>query len=338
MVGLEPTKIKHPATTLSDKQLSILKTSKNSTNIVHKGGFEYLAKYCNLNHKPRALRVVDIGAHGSGVGHNEFVGDSMQCYALVLLYIATKDERYAEKAISIQQTWQTTLTDFKGSNAPLEMAWGATCVIRSMELLKYLYPKWNAQFARDFNRYIDTFVEPTLKTRYNEIQKWNNNWILTIQEALMQLALFRNDVVEFNRLVQDHIQQLSRCINKNIGSCTETCRDLIHSQFQIASVIQIAEMCWHQSINIYDCHDQCLKKCMEYHSAILNGELPPGTSKEQMKDVWFMPSAWEIGYNHYVGRQKQVLPQTLRLLRTKTNRPEKASFNWGPSWMFFESL
>jgi hypothetical protein len=331
-------KILHPATTLTRKQLSILQGSKVSNNVVHKDGFATLAKYCNLHYMPRAMPIVDIGAHGSGAGHDEFVGDAMQCYALVLLYIATKDERYVVTALNIQGQWQKTLKEFKGSNAPLEMAWGSTCIVRAHELLKYQYPKWSQQIETKFNEYIDKFVIPTLRGRYTEVQKWNNNWILTIQEALIQVALFRNNVSEFNDIVEQYCKQLTKCIDLKEGSCTETYRDLIHSQFQIASMIQIAEMCWHQGIDIYNHGGECLPKCMEFHASILNGNIPTGKTKEQLKDVWFMPSAWEVGYNHFSNRLKRQLPQTLTLLNTKNNRPEKCSFNWGPSWMFFNSF
>lgn len=338
MVGLsKPTMIKHPATTLSTKQSLILQNAKGSNIDIYKKGFEILAKYCNLNYKPRSLPIVDIGAYGSGSGHDEFVGDAMQCYNLILLYLATKDERYAVTALKIQETWQNTLKEFKGSNAPLEMAWGATCIVRGFELLKHMYPKWNKIIEEKFNQYIELFILPTLKGRYNEVAKWNNNWILTIQEALIQVALFRNDIDEFYRLVHEYMQKVQCCINKNDGSCTETCRDLIHSQFQIASAIQIAEMCWHQGIDVYSFNEECLKKCMEYHASILNGIVPIGRKKEELKDVWFMPSAWEVGYNHYAVRKQQKLPHTLQLLNTKNNRPEKVSFNWGPSWMFYNS-
>jgi hypothetical protein len=329
--------VNHPATTLSKKQIDILRSSKTSSNAVHQNGFTMLAKYCNLNYKPRALSIVDIGPHGSGQGHDEFVGDAMQCYALVLLYIATKDERYAVTAIKIQETWQTILKDFKGSNAPLEMAWGSICIVRAIELLKNIYPKWSMEIESRFNKYLDMFVLPTLKCRYNEIQKWSNNWILTIQEALLQIALFRNDVQEVTRIIKEYIGQLPRCIMTVDGSCTETNRDIIHSQFQIASAIQIAEMCWHQGVDVYSCHGDCLMKCMEFHASIINGNVPVGRKKEDFKDVWFMPSAWEVGYNHYSNRRNKLLPNTLCMLNTKNNRPEKASFNWGPSWMFFQS-
>jgi hypothetical protein len=337
MVGLnKPTKIVHPATTLSQKQIAVMKNSKLSTIDVYRNGFVTLAKYCNIHYQNRALPVVDIGAHGSGVGHDEFIGDAMQFYALVLLYIATKDDRYANTAIGILGAWQNTLREFKGSNAPLEMAWGATCFVRGCELLKHLFSKWNKTNEQSFGKFLDKFVIPVLKFRYEEIKRWNNNWILTIQEALIQIALYRDDIDELNRLIEEHLKAMTICI-KHDGSCTETCRDIIHSQFQIASMIQVAEMCWHQGVDVYSSYNDCLRTCMEYHASILNGEVPSGRKKEELKDVWFMPSAWEIGYNHYVKRKKQLMSSTSRLLNSKTNRPEKASFNWGPSWMFYES-
>jgi hypothetical protein len=79
---------------------------------------------------------------------------------------------------------------------------------------------------------------------------------------------------------------------------------------------------------------------MEYHACILNGGCPPNVKREQLKDVWFMPSTWELGYNHFVNRRKMSLPHTKQLLekeKPKLNRPEMMSFNWGPGWLHYNS-
>jgi hypothetical protein len=339
MSGGKPTTpcFKHPATTLGKNQLEILKRSSHSTELSHKKGFETLEKYCKLDYTPRSLVCIDIGPNGSGKGHNEFTGDTMQIYALTLLFIATGDKRYANKAIKIQEAWQQQCKEFKGSNAPLEIAWGATCIVRACELLKYMYVGWTVDFERQLNRFIDTIIMPNLLNRYFEIKRWNNNWILTIQEALMQIALFRDDKNEFHRIIKEFKESLSQCVPHAEGMCTETKRDLIHSQFQIGSMIQIAEMAWHQGEDIYVSHNDCIHRCMEYHANILNGNTPLNVKQNELQQVWFMPSSWEIGHNHFTNRRKKDMPNTLRLLQTKTNRPEKASFNWGPSWMFYSS-
>jgi hypothetical protein len=327
----------HPATTLGKKQLDILTKSCQAQEIIHKQGFEWLKNYCKLNDMPQALASVDIGAHGSGQGHAEFTGDAMRIHALALCYVATKDNKYAELALKIQDAWNITCKEFKGSNAPLEIAWGATCIVRGCELLKYNYAGWKIEFEQRLNQFIDKICLPNLINRYNEIKRWNNNWILTIQEALLQIALFRNDTVEFQRVINEFKTSLPCCVSSPEGMCTETKRDLIHTQFQIGSMIQIAEMAWHQGFDIYQTANNCIQKCMEYHANILNGNLPSNFKKEDIQQVWFMPSAWEVGYNHFSNRLKISMPQTDKLLKTKNNRPEKNSFNWGPSWMFYSS-
>lgn len=339
MSGGKPTtlKFKHPATCFGKNQLDILRKSPQSTEPLHKQGFEMTQKYCKLDYTPRSLVCVNIGPHGVGQGHDEFTGDAMQVYALAICFVATRDKRYADVAIKIQEDWQQKCKEFKGSNAPLEVAWGATCIVRACELLKYTYDGWKQDFEQRFNKFIDTIFMPNLLNRYTEIKRWNNNWILTMQEALMQIALFRDDRSEFQRILNEFRDTLPKCVPCTQGMCTETKRDLIHSQFQIGSMIQIAEMAWHQGENVYNIHDNCIRKCMEYHASILNGVIPSNVKQNELQQVWFMPSAWEVGYNHFANRQKVNMPHTLRLLQTKKNRPEKASFNWGPSWMFYAS-
>jgi hypothetical protein len=181
-----------------------------------------------------------------------------------------------------------------------------------------------------------------LLNRYSEIQRWNNNWILTIQEALLQIYLYQNEVTKANAIIQGFKTSLSKCLVDDTGLCTETTRDLIHAQFQIGSMLQIAEMCWHQGASgIYNIFSNRIMKCLEYHASILNGIVPPNVKKEQLKEVWFMPSSWEVGYNHYVNRCKLSLPHTKNLLEKETpkvNRPELMSFNWGPGWLHFNSF
>lgn len=327
--------LKHPAVTMGTPQFEILASSSKSSVPAHKKGFEKLNEYARVNYKPNALTIVDIGPFGAGKGHDEFTGDAMQIYALVLMYLATKNMRYAEHALVIQDAWNMTCHFFRGSNAPLEVAWGAACMVRAFELLKYTYPLWCSGFERRFNRLIDKIFLPNLRNRYNEIKRWNNNWILSMLEALMQIALFRDDRSEYLRLIEEYKGVLPSCVPNQSGKSTETTRDLIHAQFQIGSIIQIAEMAWQQGIDLYAFHDNCVRRTMEYHADILLGGVPPDVRKEQLSQVWFMPSAWETGLNHYVGRRKTNMPKTGALLSKK--RPEAASFNWGPPWMFYMS-
>lgn len=329
--------IKHPATTLGKIQISNLKKSSQQDSKTQQqlnAGFALLRSYCKDNFVPRPLCIVDIGAHGSGKGHDEFVGDSMQTYAQTLMFLATGNKKYAEIALMIMDAWYCGCVVFRGSNAPLEIAWGSACMIRSCELLKYTYSGWTVSFEKRINKLIDTLFLPNLRQRYEEIRRWKNNWILSITEALIQIALFRNDRKEFFRLIEEYKKHVVECVPNQSGKSTETTRDLIHAQFQIGSIVQICEMAWQQGItDLYSFNDEIVKKTMEYHASILLGNVPSDVKKEELKDVWFMPCSWEMGYNHFWNRQKTPMSFSKELLQKK--RPETASFNWGPSWMFY---
>lgn len=335
--------ITHPATTLSIQQIKKMSLIPSNSNIdeVHKKGFLLLQKDTNVYHKCRVIPDIDIAAYGKGKGHDEFTGDAMQILNLSLMFLCTADSKYAEKAMTLQDEWNTTCKSFKGSNAPLECAWGSTCMLRSIELLKYSYQNYvnNKGFEDRFKVFLNNIIIPNLTYRYNEIKKWNNNWILTIQEALLQYYLYINDIPNVNKIINEFKDAIKKCITHDCGRCSETTRDLIHSQFQLGSIVQIAEMCWNQGVNIYNVHNNIIYKCLEYHANILNGSIPEGMKKEELKDVWFMPSVWDIAYNHYVKREKinGGMPHTDKLLRTKTNRPEKLTFNWGPAWIHYNS-
>ena len=340
MNNFKLSQVKHPATTLGQPQLQNLKSSKTNTNLVLKAGFDLLSREAKLDHKSRALTRVDIGPYGVGIGHDEFTGDSMQIYNLALMFIATNDHRYMKKAIELQDDWSKKCQSFKGSNAPLECAWGATIMIRAVELLKYNKPvnvPWDTEFEKRFKTFIQSIILPNLLSRYNEITKWNNNWILTIQEALLQYYLYIDDAVNANRIIEDFQTAVMKCVPHECGMCTETKRDLIHTQFQLGSIVQVIEMCYHQGIDMYKIHSNRLHKCMEYHASILNGSLPSPLKKEELKDVWFMPCVWEIGHNQFTYRKPESstssMPETIKLLNNKKNRPEKLTFNWGPAWI-----
>lgn len=310
--------IKHPSGILGDKQFKAM--SKEDGDVVLKGNCLY--------DKPRVIADVNIGPYGSGNGHDEFTGDCIQAYIRALIWVASKKEESALKSREFILAWCRGCRSFKGDNAPLECAWGAPLLLRSVEILKHMWKKWDSTDDRLFNDFLDRIIRPNLTQRYVEVKKWKNNWIFSIIEALIQLYMYRDQIHEVNKYITEYKDLLKVCIIP-CGCNTENKRDMIHCQFQLASQIQIAEMLWHQGVDIYT---PLLSTSIEYQARILNGEVPCELRKEDIKDNWFMPSSWEIGYNHYVNRKKHSMPHTSKLLTSK--RPEaKLSFNWGPGFL-----
>ncbi len=314
-------KITRPGTILGKKQLESL---HKSTSGIAKLQAETLKwKGC------RVIKCMDIGPHGAGVGHDEFTSDAMQSYRFVLLFLATANNVYAVKAAEIIYAWAVGCESIINSNAPLEVAWSATCFVRSAELLKYTWTGWTAGFEASLHKFLKSVCLPALRGRYKEIEKWKNNWILTIIECLLQIAIFQGDVKELNRLVGEYKRISPTTFVGALGQNTETTRDLIHAQFQLGSHVQICEMLFHQGCDLYD---ERLKKSVEYHASILMNKVPVDLSRDKLRDVWFMPSAWDIAYNNYVNRKKCVLVDTRKLLEAPKRRPEGMAFNWGPGW------
>lgn len=323
--------LKHPGTVLGEKQYAFLKTCKDAA---------VLKQLQNATSKwnvkgVRALMCVNIGPHGSGSGHEEFTGDAMQCYRFVLLWLLGAQVDGATYAANILKSWCTVCTKFEGANAPLECAWGSAALVRSAEILKYKWSGWTSLHEAQIHTFLDKIVLPNLKNRYKEIYLWKNNWILTILEALIQIAIFKNNVADFKWALSEYRKIAPLTFTTPFtGRNTEITRDLIHAQFQLDSHIQIAEMCFHQGIK--DLYNDKLRSSMEYTAAILTGggkHKPTDLSEKEcatLNMIWVMPGAWEIGYNHYANRQKVAMPHTAKLVAPR--HPEDMSFNWGPGW------
>ena len=313
--------LSHPGTVLGSTQYA------NITK--HPQAVEKMKAECQAWPGCRCIANVDIGPYGVGVGHKEFTGDCTQSYKFVLLWLATGDNSYALKAADIIKSWSSTCQTFVGGNAPLEIAWGSV-LVRSAEILKHKWPGWKESgVEKVFNSFIDNIILPNLTGRYKEIYKWNNNWILTIFEALMQVYIYKDDKEKFLWTIEQYKQVAPKTFVGETGKNSEIERDIIHASFQLLSHIDICEMAYHQGIVLYS---DLIRKSCEYIATIINGKIPPEITKEKIKDPWYMPANWEIAINHYVGRMKMQMPESIAMLENKKRRPESSTFCWGCGW------
>lgn len=314
-------KFTHPGTLIDPKRLP--QFSKVS---VHPKAILQLQRRVSSSYEPRALPVVSIGAYGTGQGHKEICGDGEMCYYYTIAYLYFGDVKHAETASKILERWSTVNTKFEGSNAPLEASWGVGAMIRCAELLRYTYTNWKASGVQDkFEKWISSIVYPLLCQRIT----WTNNWSLTMAEARMQLAIYRNDKDEFERMVSEYKRVFNiYVIPYKTGQCLETKRDIVHSCFGIGSMINICEMAWHQGVDLYNAE---LMACIEYHARIINGEVPSDLQANEIKENRFQCIGWEIGLQHFKTIKKWSMPHTEKLLTQY--RPEKACFCWGLSTM-----
>ncbi|NDC96277.1 hypothetical protein EB077_13305, partial [bacterium] len=233
-----------PATTLGPVELQRLRNVTKATDPVLKAGFADLTKKARLDYKPGGLETVDIGPYGTGIGHQVWMDDTMQVWCHALMYVATQRTSHLDKALEITMDWVNKCKVFKGSNAPLEMAWGGTLLVRSICLLSTAVPR---QVTTKFNKFLDDIVLPTLNERYNEIYKWKNNWILTIIECNIQICLYTNKTDSITKYVTDFQNTVAASVDPVTGLNTDSLRgDPYHFCFALGSQMQILEMLKHQ--------------------------------------------------------------------------------------------
>lgn len=329
----------HPGTILGKNQLRLLHTQTTGLNALK----VQIAKYEATTGTSGAhvIQNVDIGRNGSGVGHAEWTRDAIACYQYVLLFLASNDVKWGLKAITIIKAWIEGCKVFTGANAPLEAAWGIIPIVRSAELLKWHSLKtsvgWGQKIEASLNKFIETLMLPNLRgKRYNEVNLYNNNWSVTVLEAIIQIAIFRDKLADFDWAVREYRKLSPRTYLGSIGQNTDSYRDDYHGLFTMSSHIQIAEMCWHQGVK--DLYTDILYKSVEFHAGLFNMHIP------NAKDVigilppykWPMPCVWEVAYNHYVNLKKKSMPETLLVL--KKRRPELSSLCWGPGLTHYNTL
>jgi hypothetical protein len=98
------------------------------------------------------------------------------------------------------------------------------------------------------------------------------------------------------------------------GVAQETCRDLGHTQYGIASTMFIAETAFIQGVDLYKDESRRLTAALEFHAQFLNGApVPAWLCGGKLNSVTPYPT-WEIGFNHYANRLGMPLPQAKMLV------------------------
>lgn len=318
------TKINHPATLIHPSNVLKLKSTPNNLKT-------FITNQALLFVKPQAIPVVNIGFNGIGQGHQEFTGDGKYCYANVLAYLVTGDDRYAKNCMSILENWCTVCKEFKGANAPLEAAWGVAAMARSCELLKYTYPKWSGSLESRWITWVKRLLLPHLRGETEKYKlNWGffNNWHTSITEARLQFGLLCDDLIEVN-WCKDRYKDIFNSYVQEDGVTGETLRDSDHCSFGLAGMIHICELFSHQNIDVYSLRNNLIYKCIELHAGMYaSGVFPPFLPKNKVVIYkWIQPSAWEIAYNHFVSRKKLLMPHTSKLL--VLIRPCNYALHWG---------
>jgi hypothetical protein len=98
------------------------------------------------------------------------------------------------------------------------------------------------------------------------------------------------------------------------GYTAETARDLEHVEQSFAAEINVAEIAWHQGVDVYTPQAKRLTVFMETEAKLRLGE-PPGESMTAQLVPYGLVGTYEIAYDHYANRMGTQLPHVRRILQ-----------------------
>ena len=204
---------------------------------------------------------------------------------------------------------------------------------RAAELVKY-YPnvdvatKWK-EVEPKFLVWLDTIALPVLKEP--SFWRWNfrNNWHFSNLCARMQIAIFREDPIEWSWCIDTYraiFPQALVCSHCK-GETTETKRDVTHAMFLLGGMSQVPEMAWHQGVDLYDAR---LVDCYETHCKIMQRQVPEGLTPKDIKTPYgyYPEPVFETVFAHFHGRKGVPMPTTEAFITSKV-LAERVTFHWG---------
>ena len=288
---------RHPGTLVNGEQLAFLKAkiaaaAQPWTAALATAKADSHASLAYTPHPPVATRgAVGCGSYSKPDIHcKDEQSDVSAAYSDALIFALTNDARYAAKAIEIMNAWSAVMKSQSLRNAPLQSGWTGTVFARAAEIIRYTSSAWAKADIDTFSTMLRTAYLPYIAKGW---PRGNGNWELSMADALIQIAVFLDDHESFNAAVALWKQRVPEYIymssdgSKPVrgamssswngaktyfdGLCQETCRDLGHTQYGFAAMINAAETARIQGVDLYSLEAKRITAGLELHAGYLNG-------------------------------------------------------------------
>jgi hypothetical protein len=360
MALVAPAQFKHPGVLANRAQLDFVRAKVQAGAQPWKGTYDKMlaSEYGKLSWQPHARATVNCGPRSNpNEGCSDERRDAVAAYTHALIWYMGGDHAHADKAIAILDAWARTIHAHTGHNAPLQTGWAGCLFPAAAELIRYSYDGWSqAGIQRVSNVFKNVYLPVVQKGNAGA----NGNWELIMTEATINLAVFLDDKVAFDKAVAlwrrrvpayiymssdgpypkaatsthntkakiiKYWQGQTRFVD---GLAQETCRDFGHTQWGVAAAIGAAETARQQGIDLYSEQSARLRAGLEFHAEYIMGKAAPSWLCGGDISLSSLPT-WEIAYNHFKNRKHQSLTFTDKYLKQKV-RPRSDLTNYFIAW------
>lgn len=273
------------------------------------------------------------------IGCKDADNDGTAAYTQALLWYITGNHGYADNAIRILNTYGYRLKGYSRqapfSNAPLQAAWDGQHWPRAAEIIRYTNAGWQPKDVAQFEQMLRQAILPMVR----DGSPSNGNWEISMNEALIGIGVFTNDLSIFDLGVKHWRERTPAFFYLHTdgpapvasprgtpswygqtvfdarvdGIHQETCRDFNHAQYGIAGTFDAAETAFLQGVDLYSEQATRLAAALEFNAKYLLGTpIPPEVCGGTVK-LNYNPTD-EIGYNHLHNLLGIDLPLTRKYL------------------------
>ena len=284
----------HPGVGVSRPQLDFVRAKVQAGAQPWTSAFNQMknSSYASLSRTAKPRAVVECGPISNpNHGCTDEREDAIAAYTDALIWYITRDDRYAQKAIQLMDSWSATIRDHTNSNAPLQTAWAASSWPKAAEIIKHVYGNWPNQ-ARFGTMLRDVYL-PEIINGSNS----NGNWELSMTEAIQGIGVFLDDKTVYDKAISLFRVRTPAFIclesdgplpktkpSQNLdtrekivkywqgqgrfvtGLTQETCRDFVHTGYGISAISHVMETSYIQGQDLYPEFGERLRQALGFQA------------------------------------------------------------------------
>jgi hypothetical protein len=256
-------------------------------------------------------------------------------YAHALQWVVTDDDRHRDKALQVLNDWGGTFrqmyTDSKPQQVGLEASWVLPIWVEAAEIMKH-YNNGAAGWKEADIAQFDKMIDHLNSHAASRVRKTDHNQVCTGVAAALSYAIYRDDQDYYTQNIEFFKEQIKHYIRPTDGWLQEPGwphMDENHADYGMTSLVQAAEMAWHQGDDIYAYKgghsEPLLLAGVNYLAEFIQSDVAP---KDNLDGA-----VWEIALNHYKNRAGESgLALMESMIHEYDNRPQGISEVHMPGW------